>query len=145
MRRYETIFIINPDVGEEVREKILDRVKENIEQFKGVLLEPEDWGSRKLAYEIRKKTRGHYYRFDYCGNGDMVDEIERNFRIDDNVLKFLTIVLDKDADPEAIQSEMAQTAAAAEAEAAETAEAAPAGETEVTPADAAEPTQEEEA
>jgi small subunit ribosomal protein S6 len=71
----------------------------------------DEWGTRKLAYEIRKKLRGYYVRFDYCGNGSLVQEMERFFRIDDRVLKFLTVLVDNDVDPEKIKEELAQAEA----------------------------------
>jgi small subunit ribosomal protein S6 len=67
----------------------------------------DDWGTRKLAYEIKKKERGYYVRFDFCGTGAVVDEIERFFRIDDRVLKYMTVLLDKIADIEKIKEEVA--------------------------------------
>lgn len=110
MRRYETIFILDPDLSEEQRKLVLDRVMDLTTQYKGFLVESEEWGSRKLAYEIKKKVRGFYVRMDYCGAGDLVSEMERSFRIDDRVLKYMTILLAEDADLEAIKAEMAAKA-----------------------------------
>jgi len=110
MRRYETIYILDPDLSEEQRKSVLDRVEDLITQYKGFLVEFEDWGSRKLAYEIKKKVRGFYVRLDYCGAGDLVGEMERFFRIDDRVSKYMTILLDENADLEAIKAEMAAKA-----------------------------------
>jgi len=62
---------------------------------------------RKLAYEIKKKARGYYVRFDYCGLAPLVNEIERFFRIDDRALKYMTVVLDKDVDLEKVKEEKA--------------------------------------
>jgi small subunit ribosomal protein S6 len=107
MRRYETIFIIDPDLSAEKREPVLERVKDVIAQQGGYLAFVDDWGTRKLAYEIIKKERGYYLRFDFCGTGAVVDEIERFFRIDDRVLKYMTVLLDKNADIEKIKEEVA--------------------------------------
>jgi small subunit ribosomal protein S6 len=107
MRRYETIIIIDPDLSAEKREPVLKRVKDVIAQQDGYLAFIDDWGSRKLAYEIKKKERGYYVRFDFCGTGAVVDEIERFFRIDDRVLKYMTVLLDKIADIEKIKEEVA--------------------------------------
>ncbi len=114
MRRYETIVIVDPDLSESDRSSLLDRVKEIIPQNDGVLLKEDLWGTKKLAYEIKKKPRGFYARFDYCGMGPAVDEIERFFRIDDGVLKYLTVQLAEEADPEKIMVEIAAEEAAAE-------------------------------
>lgn len=102
MRRYETIVIVDPDLGEDGRKERLEKNKDLIKKMGGVLIDIEDWGNKRLAYEIKKKFRGHYFLFDFCGNGELVDEMERFFRIDDKYLKFMTIVLDEKADPEAI-------------------------------------------
>lgn len=107
MRRYETIFIIDPDLSAEEHNPIFDRLSDLIPKQGGFLVERDEWGSRKLAYEIKKKPRGYYVRLDYCGTGAVVDEMERLFRIDDRILKYMTIVLDKDADVEKIKEEMA--------------------------------------
>jgi len=117
MRRYETIVIVDPDLNDDDRTSLFDRVKEIIPQQQGVLLKEDLWGTKKLAYEIRKKPRGFYARFDYCGMGPAVDEIERFFRIDDGVLKYLTVLLADEADPEKILAEMAAEEAAATASA----------------------------
>ena len=114
MRRYETIIIIDPDLSAENREPVLERVKDVIVQQDGYLAFIDDWGSRKLAYEIKKKERGYYVRFDFCGTGALVDEIERFFRIDDRVLKYMTVLLDKIADIEKIKEEVAAAESKAE-------------------------------
>jgi small subunit ribosomal protein S6 len=107
MRRYETFVIIDPDISQEQRGLLLERVKELITQLNGMLVFEDDWGDRKLAYEIRKKERGYYVRFDYCGGAELVSEIERFFRIDDRTLKYMTVLLDQEADLEKIKEEQA--------------------------------------
>ncbi|RJP77428.1 MAG: 30S ribosomal protein S6 [Desulfobacteraceae bacterium] len=110
MRRYETIFISDPDLSEEDRKQLFEKTKDLIQSRKGFLVLFDDWGMKKLAYEIKNKSRGYYVRLDYCGDGGLVSEMERSFRIDDRVIKFMTIVLDKDADPEKVQLEIAREA-----------------------------------
>jgi len=107
MRRYETFVIIDPDVSREDRDALIERVRELIAQMDGFLVFEDDWGERKLAYEIRKKERGHYVKFDFCGMAPLVNEIERFFRIDDRALKYMTVVLNKDADLEKVKEEKA--------------------------------------
>ncbi len=114
MRRYETIVIVDPDLGEEQRGPVFDRIRELIPQKGGLLVEFDEWGGRKLAYEIKKKQRGYYVRVDYCGGGDLVSEMERQFRIDDRVMKYMTVLLDKEADMERIQEAMSESEAEAE-------------------------------
>ena len=143
MRRYEQIVILDSDLPEDERSPVFDRLKELIPQYKGFLIDIDEWGTKKLAYDIKKKPRGFYAQVNFCGFGDLVDEMERFFRIDDRILKYMTVLLDKEADVEAIKAEMAEkkaqkaeaaakaaeeaaaaTAAAAAAEAAAEAEAA---------------------
>ena len=118
MRRYETIIITDPDLPAEKQEPVLKRVEETIAQQGGYLALIDDWGTKKLAYAIKKKERGHYIRFDFCGTGAVVNEMERFFRIDDSILKYMTVLLDKKADIEKIKEEVAarasQTAASKE-------------------------------
>jgi small subunit ribosomal protein S6 len=120
---------MDPDLADEGRALVFDKLKELIPQQDGFLIELDEWGNRKLAYEIRKKPRGYYIRLDYCGRGALVDEMERFFRIDDRILKYMTVLLDKEVDLESIKTEMAQAQAEAEeksqTEAAETASGKP--------------------
>ncbi|GBC59079.1 30S ribosomal protein S6 [Desulfonema ishimotonii] len=106
MRKYETIVITNPDLDKALRKTFFERVEEIIVQEGGVLIRFNDWGVKKLAYEIKKKVRGDYTLIDYCGAGAVVDEMERFFRIDDRALKFMTVLLEKEADMEAVQAEI---------------------------------------
>ena len=132
MRRYETIVIVDPDLSSEVRDPLFERIKDLITEMEGFFIALEEWGAKKLAYEIKKKHRGYYARFDFCGSGALVNEVERVFQIDDRVLKYMTALLDKTPDIEHIKEELAEaaeTAKAAEiAKAAEAAEAAKAAE-----------------
>ncbi|MFW5855544.1 MAG: 30S ribosomal protein S6 [Thermodesulfobacteriota bacterium] len=148
MRRYETIVIADPDLSEDQRVPLFDRMTEIIDQEGGFLIETDEWGGRKLAYEIKGKPRGYYVRLEYCGTGPVVDELERFYRIDDRVLKFMTILLEKDADVEAVKARMAEAEAAetraaeeadseAAAESTEETVAEPAGEPESAPASSA--------
>ena len=107
MRRYETIFIANPDLQEDARKNLFDKFKNLLTQEKGILVDFDDWGNRKLAYEIKKKSRGHYVCMTYGGDGALVTELERNFRLDDNIMKFMTVLLEKDIDRSALEQEIA--------------------------------------
>ena len=107
MRRYETFIIINPDFSDEERSSIFEKVKDLIQQEKCLLVMIDEWGDKRLAYEIKKKFRGYYVRLDYCGTGKLVNEMERFSRIDDRVMKYMTVLLDKHADIELIKEEIA--------------------------------------
>jgi small subunit ribosomal protein S6 len=114
MRRYETIFILDPDLSDDQRGPVFERVTDLIPRHDGLLVVLDKWGTKKLAYEIKKKPRGYYVRLDFCGNGHLVDEIERFFRIDDRVLKYMTILMEKAVDIEKIKEEMVQAEVADE-------------------------------
>ena len=113
MKRYETFIIVDPDVSDDSRNQFLDRLKTVITDQKGILVLVDEWGSRKLAYEIKKKSRGYYVRLDYCGTGTLVEELERIFRIDDRIMKYMTVLLADTVDMEQIQDEIAKAAAEA--------------------------------
>ena len=114
MKRYETIFIVDPDLSKEAEVPIFERVHDLIPQYKGFLIKTDDWGTKKLAYDIKKKNRGRYVRLDYCGDGALIQEMERLFRIDDKVMKFMTVLLDGNADLDAIKADLAEKKAAEE-------------------------------
>jgi small subunit ribosomal protein S6 len=123
MRRYETIAILDPELSEEGRAPVFDRLTQLIPEQNGFLVKLDEWGARKLAYDIKKKSRGYYVCVDLCGDGALVSEMERFFRIDDRVLKYMTVVLDKDVDLEALKAEIAEAEAEAKAKAEAEAEA----------------------
>lgn len=92
-REYETIYILKPDVSSAGSDKVSKRVQEIIDRQQGVLTKVENWGRRKLAYPVRKHIRGVYFYLAYAGEGQLVRELERNLRLDDQVLKFQTVKL----------------------------------------------------
>ena len=96
MGMYETISIIMPNAGEEVIDQINDKTAKIITDAGGEVLKVDKWGARKLAYPIKKEPQGYYVYTVFSGNSDGVNEMERIFRIDDNVLKYMTIKLGKD-------------------------------------------------
>ena len=91
MRRYETIFILRPSGGEEEITRVINSTTQIIVGDQGSIIELNRWGMKKLAYLIKKETLGYYVFIDYAGTPAAVAEIERKFRIDDLVLKYLTI------------------------------------------------------
>ena len=109
MRRYETFIIIDPDLSDEERSPVFEKVKGVIQQEGCLLVMLDEWGDRRLAYEIKTKAHGYYVRLEYCGTGQLVDEMERFFRIDDRVMKYMTVLLDKSVDIELLKEEMAKT------------------------------------
>jgi small subunit ribosomal protein S6 len=92
LRRYETIFIANPDLSEEDQIALQEKVRSIVASFKGEFVKLEDWGLRKLSYQIRKSSRGRYFLVDYLAEDPaLVRELERTLRLNDGVLKFLTV------------------------------------------------------
>lgn len=105
MRKYETVFILDPDVKDQARTDLFDRVKNIITKENGILLDFDAWGNKKLAYEIKKKLRGFYVCITYGGTGSLVKELERNLRLSDDVLKFMTLLLSDDVTVEQLEEE----------------------------------------
>jgi small subunit ribosomal protein S6 len=94
LREYETIYILNPDTLNDKVAEINDRVKTIIEERGGQVLNVDNWGKRKLAYEIKKERKGIYLLWQYLGSPAIVAEFERNMRIIDPIVRYLTIKLD---------------------------------------------------
>jgi len=110
---YETTFITRAELSDEGLKTLQDRLNGVVGQFGGQLVLSEDWGKRKLAYPIAKETRGHYTYFVYTGKGDVVHEIERNLRLNDQVLRFLSVNLEKEFNTEGFKKARADQQAAA--------------------------------
>ncbi|MBM4350459.1 MAG: 30S ribosomal protein S6 [Deltaproteobacteria bacterium] len=94
-RKYETIFILDPDLEEGVAQSAIEKIKGIITQGSGDILKVEDWGKRKLAYEVKKKSKGQYLLIHFSGSPALLSELERNFRVMDAVIKFQSIRLDE--------------------------------------------------
>lgn len=127
MREYDTTLIVQPEISEEAREALIARLKGLLERAGAVPLEVDDMGKRKLAYEIRRFQKGHYLSLFYADSGKAVSELERALRIDESILRFLTVrcgedVTDLEArkaravDLEKLRHEKAAERAAREAE-----------------------------
>jgi small subunit ribosomal protein S6 len=100
MRHYETIFIVNPTLADEVCKEVIDRFKNVIEKQKGVIVKAEEWGQQRLAYEVKKFDKGFYVLLNYCAGSGVTSELERELKLDDRILKFQTVKLGDDVDPE---------------------------------------------
>jgi len=125
MRKYETIYILQPDLGEDEIKVIADKVQDVIAAKKGVFLRLEDWGVRKLSYTIKKCARGRYLYLRCDGGAEMIAEIERRLRLDEKVLRYQSVNITDQ--PEKAVAE--KKAPAAEPEAVEAVEAVEAEET----------------
>jgi len=119
VRRYETIFILRPDLGESAQKDSIKRFEGFIASNGGDLVETEEWGFRELAYRIKGERRGFYVRLDYGGSGATMNEVERNLKLSDGVLRYLSVLVDEAADMATVRSDLeARQKRAAEAKAA---------------------------
>ena len=98
MREFETTFIVQPEISEEGCKAICARLDELLEQNGGVRLLYDDDGKRKLAYEIKGFQKGRYLCLHYLDEGKSVSEIERSLRLDESILRFLTVRLADDVE-----------------------------------------------
>ncbi len=96
LRQYETTYILAPDLDEADRKKAIERINEVLSGQGGDVARQDEWGKRKLAYPIRKHARGYYVYTRYAAPGEAVAELERNLRLMEPVIKFLTIKVDSD-------------------------------------------------
>ncbi|MGF1469433.1 MAG: 30S ribosomal protein S6 [Sandaracinaceae bacterium] len=109
-REYELIYILRPNATTAEGTKVFDRVGEILERFGARLTKVDNWGKRRLAYPIKKLTRGVFVLLKFVGPGDVVAEIERNLRNLDEVIRYQTIRLEEvydlatlQVDPEEVQ------------------------------------------
>lgn len=93
MRKYETLLLLDPEGSAEANQETLKGITGIIEREDGTVLTVNDWGMRELAYPVKKNMRGRYVRLEYAGPGKIVAELERNIRITDAILKFVTVKL----------------------------------------------------
>lgn len=93
LKKYETIFIINPEVGEENTKTLVEKFKTMIETS-AQLESIDEWGKRKLAYEIQDKNEGYYTLVNFSSNPDFPAELERVYKITEGILKY--IIINKD-------------------------------------------------
>ncbi len=102
---YETVIITRVDLTDDALKTLKDKLIGIIKTFGGDMVYQEDWGKRKFAYNVNKETRGHYTFFVYTGKGEVVAELERNLRLNEFVVRFMTINLAKEFDLEVYNKE----------------------------------------
>jgi small subunit ribosomal protein S6 len=103
IKEYESIYILRSDVDAETAERIQSRVGDAIEREQGKIVKVEAWGRRRLAYPIGKQRRGVYVYVKYVGGGGLVAEIERNLKLQDAVMKFMTVQTSDEVDLAALK------------------------------------------
>lgn len=131
MRRYESVVILDPDVPDDEVKGFTEKYGQIIKNHGGEIIKVEDWGPKKLAYLVRKRDKGRYILFDFVGTPALILEMERQFKISEDVMKYLSVKIDEEVDLEAFKAaSKAKEAAAAEPA---PAEPAPVAEPEVAP------------
>ncbi len=95
MNTYETVFIMNPVLSEEQIEETVKKFTDYIKKKKGTILYKENWGLKKLKYSIQKKKTGFYHLVEFQANGDIINNLEIEFKRDERIIRWQTIRLDK--------------------------------------------------
>jgi small subunit ribosomal protein S6 len=108
MRFYETLFFMNPTLADDEYKSAIAKFSQTVESQKGVPVKTEEWGKRPLAYAVKRFDRGYYVLLQYCGGPEIVRELQRQMRLDDRILKFQTVMLADNADPEKLRQKTAE-------------------------------------
>src|SRR3954468_539330 len=98
LREYETIFLVKPDLAEDLVDKIVERMRGIVHRDGGKVIKVENWGKKKTAYEVKKNLRAIFIRFLYLGDTKAVAEFERNLRMTDDVLKYQSVKISDDVE-----------------------------------------------
>ena len=96
-RVYESAILINAALEDETIKSLIEKVKETITSNGGEILEVEDWGRKRLAYQVKKSKIGYYSIFRFNSLPDLVPKLERFYQLDESILRYLTITLSKEA------------------------------------------------
>jgi len=91
LQEYETVIVVDTDLSEEQKEEVFTKMENIIKQYGGVLKEIEKWGIRNLAFKVNHKQKGYYALLHYYGKSDIVEKLERSIRMNDKIIRFLTI------------------------------------------------------
>lgn len=106
MKRYETIFVSPADLSSDEMDSVIEKYKKIIDDLDGKIVKVENWGKRRLAYQIRKRREGVYILIDFGGEYTIVQELERNFKIDDRILRYQSVKLSDKIDAETLEREI---------------------------------------
>lgn len=93
--RYETVFITTPVLSEEQTKETVNKFKSFLKNGKAKIHHEENWGMRKLAYPIQKKSTGFYYLLEFEAEGTLIADFELQFKRDERILRFVTVKMDK--------------------------------------------------
>ncbi len=103
MRYYETLYLINPNLSDEDNSDVVTKFNDLVEKNKGVIIKVDEWGKKTLAYEVKKFDKGYYVLLSYCGEPDLITVLKREFKLDERILKYQTIKLSDNEDPEKLK------------------------------------------
>ena len=95
MNKYELALVVNAKIEDDVRTATVEKAKEYITRFGGTVTDVEDWGKKRLAYEVQKMREGFYYFIQFDADATVPAEVEQDVRIMDNVLRFLCVRKDE--------------------------------------------------
>jgi len=95
MNNYETVFILTPVLSDAQMKEAVEKIKDVLKSQKAEIVNEENWGLRKLAYPINKKSTGFYQLLEFKANPTIVDVLETQFRRDERIIRFLTFRQDK--------------------------------------------------
>ena len=95
MRIYENLFIVKPDATEEEIDHLVEQMSQNVAKSGGTVDKVDKWGKRRLAYRVAKHREGHYVLMQFTAGPETVSEFERRLRVQDSVIKFLTVRIDE--------------------------------------------------
>ncbi len=95
MNKYELALVVNAKIEDEVRAATVEKAKEYITRFGGTITNVDEWGKKRLAYEIQKMREGFYYFIQFDADADCPGQLEEHIRIMDNVLRFLCVRQDE--------------------------------------------------
>lgn len=122
MRYYETLYLINPNLSDEEYGEVVAKFSDLVAKKNGVLINADEWGKKTLAYAVKKFDKGFYVLIQYCGPGEIIAGIERDMRLDERILKFQTVKLSDQVDPEELKATIEKKKMAAEEATTETVE-----------------------
>ena len=108
-REYETVYILRPNTANDGVAEVNTKVKGIIEGLGGKILKVDNWGKRRLAYEVSKERKGIYLYWRYLASPGVVEETERNLRMLDNVIRYMTVKVDENVAADARPSEIDET------------------------------------
>jgi small subunit ribosomal protein S6 len=95
LNHYETVFITTPVLSESQMKEAVEKFKKVLTDSQAKIVHEENWGLRKLAYPIQKKSTGFYYLIEFESEGSLIEKLETEYRRDERIIRFLTVKLDK--------------------------------------------------